>query len=59
METGSDFELNDGEQIARWRAKNEAFKDRSLDVLHAFAVFNIEITNRCPLKCVMCPRPMI
>jgi radical SAM protein with 4Fe4S-binding SPASM domain len=56
METGSDFELNDGEQIARWRAKNDAFKDRSLDVLHAFAVFNIEITNRCPLKCVMCPR---
>jgi radical SAM protein with 4Fe4S-binding SPASM domain len=56
METGSYFELNDGKQIARWQAKNEASNERSRDVLRPFAVFNIEITNRCPLKCVMCPR---
>jgi radical SAM protein with 4Fe4S-binding SPASM domain len=58
METRSDFELDDGKQIARWLAKNEAFRERSLDVLHSFGVFNIEITNRCPLKCVMCPRTL-
>ena len=21
-----------------------------------FAIFNIELTNRCPMKCIMCPR---
>jgi len=23
---------------------------------HAFGIFNIELTNRCPMRCVMCPR---
>ncbi len=23
---------------------------------HPFGLFNIELTNRCPMKCVMCPR---
>lgn len=23
---------------------------------HPFGIFNIELTNRCPMKCVMCPR---
>lgn len=29
---------------------------RELDVNYPFALRNIELTNKCPLKCVMCPR---
>ncbi len=31
-------------------------RDRPAVVPHPMAVFNVEITNRCPLRCVMCPR---
>lgn len=51
------FELDDGKQLVAYQARFAEFaRDRPLDVPYPFAVFNIEITNRCPLKCVMCPR---
>jgi radical SAM protein with 4Fe4S-binding SPASM domain len=57
LATSSNFELDDGRQIAAWQAKTRDLgPDRSVDVPYPFAVFNIEITNHCPLKCVMCPR---
>ncbi len=31
-------------------------KERKIKVDHPFGIFNIELTNRCPMKCVMCPR---
>lgn len=34
----------------------ELARDRQAIVDYPFAVFNIELTNRCPFKCVMCPR---
>jgi radical SAM protein with 4Fe4S-binding SPASM domain len=30
--------------------------DKTIEVSHPFGLFNIELTNRCPMKCVMCPR---
>jgi radical SAM protein with 4Fe4S-binding SPASM domain len=51
------FALLDGEQIASVHARIPAIAaDRTVGVSYPFAVFNIEITNRCPLRCVMCPR---
>ena len=29
---------------------------RSPRAAHPFGIYNIELTNRCPMKCVMCPR---
>ena len=29
---------------------------RSPRASHPFGIYNIELTNRCPMKCVMCPR---
>jgi radical SAM protein with 4Fe4S-binding SPASM domain len=29
---------------------------RTAQVRHPFYIHNIELTNRCPLKCIMCPR---
>ena len=52
-----DFELSDRKQLAHWHARIPKFaRDRTEQVPYPFAIFNIEITNRCPLKCVMCPR---
>ncbi len=31
-------------------------QNRTLTVSHPFTIFNIELTNRCPFKCVMCAR---
>lgn len=31
-------------------------KDRSPRADHPFGLYNIELTNKCPMKCVMCPR---
>ena len=51
------FELNDEVQLARYQAAIPTFaRDRSLTTGTPVAIFNIEITNRCPLRCVMCPR---
>lgn len=41
MKESQAVELNDG---------------RKINVKHPFGLFNIELTNRCPMKCVMCPR---
>lgn len=30
--------------------------ERKINADHPFGIFNIELTNRCPMKCVMCPR---
>ena len=30
--------------------------ERNIEVTHPFGLFNIELTNRCPMKCLMCPR---
>jgi len=30
--------------------------EKKIEVTHPFGLFNIELTNRCPMKCVMCPR---
>ncbi len=30
--------------------------ERKITVAHPFGIFNIELTNHCPMKCVMCPR---
>jgi len=29
---------------------------RSPHAAHPFGIYNIELTNKCPMKCVMCPR---
>ncbi|MEA1958787.1 MAG: radical SAM/SPASM domain-containing protein [Chloroflexota bacterium] len=29
---------------------------RSTRADHPFGIYNIELTNRCPMKCIMCPR---
>lgn len=31
-------------------------RDRSPYAEHPFGIYNIELTNKCPMKCVMCPR---
>jgi radical SAM protein with 4Fe4S-binding SPASM domain len=31
-------------------------RNKKLTADHPFGLFNIELTNRCPMKCVMCPR---
>jgi len=30
--------------------------ERKTTADHPFGIFNIELTNRCPMRCVMCPR---
>jgi len=56
-ERTQDFRLIDSAQIADWHARIASLaQERTVDVPYPFAIFNIEITNRCPLKCVMCPR---
>ena len=51
------FALLEGEQIVSVHARIPAVAaNRTAEVAYPFAVFNIEITNRCPLRCVMCPR---
>ena len=30
--------------------------ERNIKATHPFGIFNIELTNRCPMKCIMCPR---
>jgi len=30
--------------------------EKKITADHPFGLFNIELTNRCPMKCVMCPR---
>ncbi len=30
--------------------------ERIITAAHPFGIFNIELTNHCPMKCVMCPR---
>jgi radical SAM protein with 4Fe4S-binding SPASM domain len=30
--------------------------EKKTTVDHPFGIFNIELTNRCPMRCVMCPR---
>ncbi len=32
------------------------YSGRKIIADHPFGLFNIELTNRCPMKCVMCPR---
>ena len=56
-ENSTTFPLLDGEQIASVHARIPALAaDRAVSVTYPMAVFNIEITNRCPLRCVMCAR---
>lgn len=51
------FHLNEHRQIAQGHPEIAEFaRDRTVEVSYPFGVFNLEITNRCPMKCVMCPR---
>jgi len=51
------FALLDHEQISDVHARIPPLAaDRPVEVSYPFAVFNIEITNRCPLRCIMCAR---
>lgn len=51
------FALLDREQFASVYSRIAPFAaDRPTRVTYPGAIFNIELTNRCPLRCVMCPR---
>jgi radical SAM protein with 4Fe4S-binding SPASM domain len=34
----------------------EEYYSKSPVAIHPFGIFNIELTNKCPMRCVMCPR---
>lgn len=51
------FKLLDTDQFGEFDKRvAHLASDRAVQVDYPFAVFNLELTNRCPLKCVMCPR---
>jgi radical SAM protein with 4Fe4S-binding SPASM domain len=55
QETG--FKLLDSDQFLEFDKRIARLaSDRAVQVDYPFGVFNLELTNRCPLKCVMCPR---
>jgi radical SAM protein with 4Fe4S-binding SPASM domain len=43
-----------GWQTMQWKIKD--IDERPDIVGYPFGLFNIELTNRCPMRCVMCPR---
>jgi len=51
------FKLLDNKQFTEFDLRiAPVAQDRSVFVEYPSGVFNIELTNRCPLKCVMCAR---
>ncbi len=57
MPEAQKFKLLDSQQFIEFNKRIAArAQDRPVEVEYASGVFNIELTNRCPLKCVMCAR---